>query len=212
MKQFSRRIWLAAILMTCGWVFTTWVRSGYTFDVQPLARGLDTLPMELDGYRAIDLPMDEEISKVLNADAVVNRDYRRPNGTSVVVHASAWVRPETVASVAPHIPKVCYTNAGWKILEERGVDVATPAGNLPLWVVLFERDGERCVVSYWYQMGQSTFNSPQEARQIHRELWGKKHWPATVKFMLQVPAQGIDAALPQIEEFASNVFQWASKL
>ena len=198
--------------MVFGWLGTAWVRSGYTFEVQPLGRNLETLPMEIDTYKGTDVPLDEAVLKVLNADATVNRSYLRPDGASMVLHVSAWVRPESVASVAPHTPKVCYTNSGWKILEERIVQSSTPAGNLPLCVLLLERDGERCVVSYWYQMGRSTFSTAKEARQIHRDLWGQKRWPATIKFLLQTPAQEIDAGLPRIEEFAATVFQWALEL
>ena len=212
MNQFSRRIWLAAILTTCGWIGTTWVRSGYSFFVQPLNRGLDSFPMEINGYRATDLPLDEEVNKILHADETMNREYRRPDGTSLVIHASAWDRPETVASVAPHSPRVCYTNAGWKIIDERTQVITTAAGKLPLMLLLLGRDEDRCVVCYWYQMGKSTFGTASEARQIHRELWGKKSWPATIKFMLQIPASGIDPALPPLEEFAASVFEWSATL
>ena len=198
--------------MGCSWVFTVWVRSGYTFDIQPLSNGLDSLPMELDGYVGTDLPLDEGVSAILNADATVNRSYRRPDGSSVTIHASAWVRPENVSTVAPHSPKICYTNSGWVILEERPAEIETPTGKLPVRILLLERNEDRCVVTYWYQMGKSIFTTAGEARQVHRSLWGKKHWPATLKFMLQMPGREIDSTIPKIEEFASTVFEWSLKL
>lgn len=198
--------------MCVGWVFTIWVRSGYTFEIQPLQKGLDSFPMDLEEYRGVDLPLDEDVSKILAADATMNRAYRRSDGSSIVVHASAWVRPENVSSVAPHSPKICYTNAGWHILEERPTEVTTPAGRLHFNSLLLERDEERCVVSYWYQMGENIFTTASEARQVHRNLWGKQRWPATLKFMLQIPARDIDTALPRIQDFASIVYQWSLTL
>ncbi|WP_397570701.1 exosortase C-terminal domain/associated protein EpsI [Schlesneria sp. T3-172] len=212
MNQFSSRIWLAALLMVGGFVGTWWVRSGYTFEVQPLSRGLETFPIELDGYVGTDLPVDEDVAIILNADSSINRNYKNPNGNSVILHASAWVRPETVASVAPHSPKICYTNAGWRIVTERTVQCTAPSGSWPMCVLLLDRDGERCVVGYWYQIGHATFNTASEARSVHRDLWGKKKWPATIKFMLQTPGHDLDVVLPTLEEFAKNVYQWSTEL
>jgi len=212
MNQFSTRIWLAALLMVCGWIGTSWVRSGYTFEVQPLSRGLESFPMEIDGYTGTDIPMDDAVRKILNADSSINRSYRNSNGSSISLHASAWVRPETIASVAPHSPKVCYTNAGWKIIQERTVQCSTEAGNWPICLLLLDREGERCVVGYWYQMGHASFNTSAEARRVHRDLWGKKSWPATMKFMLQTSGKDIDSVLPTVEQFAKSIYEWSAKL
>jgi EpsI family protein len=212
MNRLTYRIWLAAVLMGCGWICTTWIRSGYTFEVQPLKKGLDSLPLELNGYIGTDQPVDKEVAAILNADTTVSRQYLRQDGSLILLHASGWMRPENVADVAPHNPKVCYVNSGWKILEERKVDLTTLGKTLPICVLLLERDSERCAVGFWYQMGESVFTTTQEARQLHRQLWGNKKWPATMKFMLQTPAQTIDAAIPRIEEFALIVHQWSLEL
>lgn len=212
MNRLTSRIWLAAVLMVCGWAFTTWIRAGYTFEVQPLKRGFDSLPVELDGYVGTDQPMDQEIAQVLNADATVSRQYLRPDGTLILLNASAWVRPDNVADVAPHNPKVCYVNSGWKILEERNVNLTASGGNVPICILFLERDTERCVVGFWYQMGQSVFTTTRQGRQLHRQYWGNKKWPATMKFMVQTPSQGIDAAIPRIEEFALIIHQWSLEL
>ena len=212
MNRLTSRIWLAAVLMGCGFIGTSWIRSGYTFEVQPLRRGFDSLPLELNGYVGTEQPIDPEIATILNADTTVSRHYVRPDGSSILLHGSAWIRPDNVAEVAPHNPKICYVNAGWKILEERTVNLASSEEKLPICVLLLERDGERCVVGFWYQMGESVFTTTQKARLLHRQYWGKKKWPATMKFMLQTPSQGIDAAIPRIEEFALIVYQWSMEL
>ena len=212
MNRLTNRIWIAAVLMALGWVCTTYVRSGYTFEVEPFKRGFDSLPLELDGYTGANQPIDQDVSKILNADETVNRQYLRPDGTSVLFYGSAWFRPDKNSQVAPHNPKICYVNAGWKILEERVISVNAPGGKLPIDLILLERDTDRCVVGFWYQMGQSTFLSNKEGRQLHRQFWGNKKWPATFKFMIQTPSQGIDAAIPRLEEFALIVYQWSLEL
>lgn len=212
MNRVAIKVWFTAALFIFGWYCTAWVRAGYTFEVQPLGQGIETMSMDLNGYHGTDVPIADRVREILNADATVNRDYRRPDGSSMMVHMSAWTRPESCASVAPHSPKICYTNGGWKILEERMVDADSPKGKIPLCVLLLEKDTDRCVIAFWYQMGRSTFNTAGEARLIHRKLWGQKRWPATIKVLLQTPGREIEEALPLLKEFATTLFQWTLEL
>jgi EpsI family protein len=202
MRPFDRRLCLTALVMVVCYTGTLWVRNGYTFEVTPLSRDLQAIPVEMDGWHGEDVAIDENVTKMLNAQQAMNRIYRDRDGSSVVASVSAWLRPETVSEVAPHVPKLCYTNSGWSIISEREVTISTPEGPLPFIALLCEKQGERIVVAYWYQMGQSYFNSVSEARRIHRGLWGQRQWPATVKILLQTSAPTFDAGLPRIERFA----------
>ncbi|MDB5342795.1 MAG: hypothetical protein JWP89_1172 [Schlesneria sp.] len=202
MRALDRRICLTAAVMAVCYFGTLWVQDGYTFEVTPLSRDLQAIPLDLEGWRGEDIPIDESVARMLNAQQSMNRVYRDRDGTSVTTNVSAWLRPETVSEVAPHVPKLCYTNSGWTILSEREVVITTSQGSLPFITMLCEKQGERIVVAYWYQMGTSYFNSVSEARRVHRGLWGQRQWPATVKILLQTSAASLDAGLPRIERFA----------
>lgn len=212
MNHLSARVWFTASLMILGWMATTWVRSGYTSEVRPLGKDLDLLPVQIDGFQGESIPMDDEVAKILNADAVLNRFYTRANGDSISLHVSAWIQPESLSYVAPHLPRVCYTNSGWKILEERTVSITTATGKLPYLAMLVERNSERHVVIFWYQMGRNVYTSEAEAKNIHREFWGKKSWPPTVKVMLDTPAQDMESAIARLNAFAPSVFAWTNDL
>lgn len=212
MDQFGRRIWIAATLMILGWCGTYYVRSGYTFEVQKLSQELVKLPKELLGYLGTDITIDDEIQKELNASSWVNREYRRADGHTMIVHSAAWTSPEEVSEVVPHHPSVCYTSAGWSIVEQRSFEIETPAGKRPIGMMLLERNKEYCVLGYWYQMGTSTFSSLSEGKRVHREYWGKRTWPTTIKMMLQVSAKDIDSGALQIEPIAVKLFQWVASL
>jgi len=203
---------MTAALMSFGWLGTAWVRAANTFDIKPLGRSLDTFPTELDGYQATEIPIDDHTLDVLNADAVANRQYTRQDGTSMVWHVAAWTRPDFMLNAAPHIPKLCYTKAGGKIIDEKAADIATPSGSIAMNLLLVERDTGRSVVAYWYQLGNSTYTTDAAAKRIQRKYWGKKHWPAIIKVLLDTPAQDIDSALPRIEKFATSVFTWTHEL
>lgn len=202
MRALDRRICLTAMVMVVCYMGTLWVRNGYTFEVTPLNRDLQAIPVDMGGWQGEDVAIDENVARMLNAQQAMNRIYRDRDGTTVVASVSAWLRPETVSEVAPHVPKLCYTNSGWSIIAEREVTIETPEGPLPFIAMLCEKQGERIVVAYWYQMGTSYFNSVSAARRIHRGLWGQRHWPPTVKILLQTSAPTFDAGLPRIERFA----------
>jgi len=202
MKRFESRIWFTAAVLVLCYLGTAWVRAGYSFAVKPLGRDLESMPLELDDWRGVDTPLDDRVREVLNAQATVNRAYTNARGVEIVAHISAWLSPASVSEVAPHVPKLCYTNSGWMIVEEREVQVKSPLGDLPVIALLCEKQGERIVVAYWYQMGNARFNSVGEARRIHRSLWGEREWPATVKVLLQTSADSIKSGMPAIEQLA----------
>jgi EpsI family protein len=214
LKNLTIRVWMTAALMCFGWLGTAWVRASNAIEVNPLRQSLDSFPMELEGYQATEVPLDDHVREVLNADAVMNRVYRRPDGTGMMCHVSAWLRPESVSlkGNAPHIPKLCYTNSGWTIIGEKATEIETPSGRLKMNLLLVERGTDRSVVAYWYQFGASTFTTPAESRRIHQQFWGKKHWPPLIKVLLDTPAQDIETALPRIEKFAKSAFRWTNEL
>ena len=212
MNNLATRVWMTAILMTFGWLGTTWLRAANSIEVKPLRQGLDTLPTKLDGYEATEVPLDDHILEVLKADALVNRHYVRADRASIMCHVSAWLRPDSVNGSAPHVPKLCYTNAGWDIVDEKTIEIDTPSGKLKMNLLAVKRNGDRSVVAYWYQLGDTTFTTSAEAKQIHRKYWGKKNWPPLVKVLLDSPAPDINTALPRIEKFATSVFAWTDEL
>jgi len=208
MKYFGLRVWLTAAIMLASLLGSFWVRSGYTFEIAPLSRSLSDFPAEIGTWRGVDVPMEDEenVLRILNAQETLNRVYRDSAGRGVALNVSAWLLPE-VSGAAPHIPKLCYTNTGWSIIEERNIQIQTSDGELPLTTLLLERNGERIVVAYWYQMGTSYYTSGEEARRLHRQLWGKSQWPATFKVLMQIPAITLDTGLASLQPFVKIVQQ-----
>lgn len=204
MRLFQRGAWLAVVGLVAGYLVVAQIREGYTFEVAPLTRELESIPLELNDWHGTETPLaDDGTRELLNAQAMINRIYQKGDGSAVALNISAWLRPETVTAAAPHIPKICYVNSGWTILEEREIVLPTQTGDLPLVTLLLERNDQRIIVAYWYQMGPSYFTSVEEARRIHRSLWGQPRWPATFKILFQTPARTIETGMPTIEYFAA---------
>jgi EpsI family protein len=163
--------------------------------------------MDLGNRHAEATEIGDRVTEVLGADDFISRTYLGRDGRQILMHAAVWSGEEYVATLAPHPPQVCYTGAGWEILEQRTVDLETPHGTYPCAFILFERDGERIVTAHWYQMGRHHFTTRDEARKLHRRLWGQSEWPPTLKILLQVTSFDLSSAQAEIVPFAQELLK-----
>ena len=114
--QNRQTILLATLLLGVGgaaWLMQ--VQSGLEVDPTPLAE----IPMEHQRWGAQDLPMDQPIVEMLQADFNVQRGYIHPLGHIVWLYVGYYGtqrggRPE-------HTPWACYPSAGWTIVERSGL-------------------------------------------------------------------------------------------
>lgn len=141
----SERISLVAlcVALVAGGAFAWWLRlqPPLAVDVSPL----ESLPLHLDGWRSIDLEVDDRVADELAADFNIQRAYRHPTGHLIWLYVGYYSterggRPE-------HTPRGCYTGAGWEILESDVLDV--PDGRIREFVV--RRGGEHRLVHFWFR-------------------------------------------------------------
>lgn len=120
--------------------------------LQP-TRGVDTtslaaLPREIGPWVAYDIPLEEVVEAELRTDASLQRAYLHPSGEIVWTYVGYYGtkrggRPE-------HVPRGCYTGAGWAILESRRLELSAEP-RLRVNEYTIERDGERRLVQFWYR-------------------------------------------------------------
>jgi len=136
---------LVAALVATG-ILSFWLTAGAprTLDVA----GLRALPAELDGWRAIDLPLDQSVADMLRADANVQRAYLHPQGYVVQVYIGYYGTDR--GGTPEHTPDVCYPAQGWKVLRDEVVSTGGPAA---FDVREFEvaQAGEQDLVHFWYR-------------------------------------------------------------
>jgi EpsI family protein len=171
------------------------------------------LPQQLGEWRAVqEHKLDSRTSDVLGADEFVSRTYRNPAGEEVAVQLAIW-SDHSGGPTGLHYPEVCYRNAGWQILQTVEGEARTAKDSAqPLRLMGMEKSGATIVTAHWFQMGDATFFSTNEARAIHRRHWGERYWPCEVKVLLQTSAPDIKTARPKLEDIGAAISAWTRDL
>jgi EpsI family protein len=117
------------------------------------AETLTGLPPDLEHWHSRDIPVEEPIESILQADANVQREYVSPLGDSVWLFVAYYGtdrggRPE-------HAPGVCYPANGWRI-ERRKTVTIDPARDLRATEYVAEKNGHRDLVQFWYRSHRRT--------------------------------------------------------
>lgn len=96
------------------------------------AADLETLPIEMNGWRGEDIAIDPRVVEASNSDAHLVRGYVH-EGRSVELFIAYGVR---IRELMPHRPDVCYPSAGWTQNQDQDIELA-PAGAPPFRAQLF---------------------------------------------------------------------------
>jgi EpsI family protein len=144
-RRDAGSIALAAALVAVGAVaWALQLRPPLRVDASPL----EGLPLQLGGWSAVDVPLEDEVTSMLRADYNVQRAYLHPLGDSVWLYVGYYGtdrggRPE-------HTPGACYRAHGWDIGEHRVLEL-DPDGKLRVNEFVVEKDGRRDLVHFWFQ-------------------------------------------------------------
>lgn len=99
---------------------------------------LATFPLQIGDWTGEDVPMDEAIVRATDTDAHLNRRYTRRGGLEAVTfYVASGVKAR---DLMPHRPEVCYTGAGWTLVNRRLTDLPLrDATKLPCNIMQFAR-------------------------------------------------------------------------
>ena len=159
-------ILLIVILLTVG-ALSWWMMLRPVLEVDPTR--FDRLPAEINGWRAIDLEMDEAVSEMLAADRNIQRAYFHGQGYAVFVYIGYY---GTARGGTPeHTPDVCYPAQGWEILESKGQAIGGSEG-FSVQELLVEKNGEQSLVHFWYRTSHSTGITSVLAQRM-QHFWGR---------------------------------------
>ena len=142
---------LAALLLAVGalaWWLQT--RPALIVDASPLAN----LPRTVGSWRSTDMPLESAVESILRADFNLQRAYfLGPEAAPVWLYIGYYGterggRPE-------HVPRGCYTGAGWDIASARVVG-GEDGTDRRMNEYRVERAGESQLVHFWYHSARST--------------------------------------------------------
>lgn len=121
------------------------------FGVAELARPLDSFPHEVATFeRTQELEVPTEERTLLDADALLHREYRHASGRSLSMYVAYYGQQTGGSGI--HSPTNCLPGSGWETIEHDRVTARTVYGPAEINRYLIEHgSGSRALVYYWYQ-------------------------------------------------------------
>jgi EpsI family protein len=166
---------------------------------------LAPLPMDLGDWTGREAPLTDEIVEATDTDAHVSRRYSRSNDLdSVWFYIAYGVRAR---DLAPHRPEVCYTGAGWTLMDRRATELALSDGTeLPCNVMQFSRGtlNKETVVVLDYYIVDGEYS--HDVSLLRSKAWrgsGTVGYVAQVQIVASVtPTLDLDSAVESVHDFA----------
>lgn len=119
----------------------------------PLRRPLSALSYVIDGWQGRDSYLSDNVRAVLGTEDILAREYVGPGGRPVGLYVSFFSRQQR--GEISHSPKNCLPGAGWQPASSRSVAYPLPgAGGAHINEVIYEREGRRQLVYYWFRERQ----------------------------------------------------------
>lgn len=210
MNSRTRLVTLAVVLVISYFAIRM-LESGYKSAMVAPTTPLSDLPLTLSGWEGTDVPIDEEVDRVIDAHSNINRNYRAEDGSVVSLHVAAFTDPIYRAS-APHHPEQCYTAAGWKIMEREVLEVGFNESSVSVGLTLFQRRGEHVVTAHWYSVGDQVFTGSEGMQSHFSKFWGSDSCPCIRKHLIQLPVSTVQEAKPILEDFVPKIVSEIQRL
>jgi hypothetical protein len=200
---------LLAIGLTAGYML--FAESGYSGEVVSPDFRMENIPLEIGGWQGRVKEIDDDVFRVLGAEAEISAAYEKAGEPNLFVHFALWSKSSAITKSCPHHPNSCYGGQGWRPVESERITIDTTTGPVPVQLTLFQRGFEAIVVAHNYRMGSHVFTTLDEGEEVIRGLWGAPQWPAVVKFLVQIPATNLKAAVPIVKEISPALLNWSSR-
>jgi EpsI family protein len=168
------------------------------------------LPMQLGKWHGEDTKMDPKIATATGAEIIADRLYRDETGATVSMHTAMFRDP---SDGVIHTPLNCYRGNGWTLVKETREDVPISEGlTISVALTTWEKDGERVMVGYWYQLGENVLYDRFDLGNIRWKMPGKATWPVLIKVMLQVSVTSDPDDAKTLElGFAELIAKWLNQ-
>jgi EpsI family protein len=169
---------------------------------------VEDMPRQLGNWQGEDNELDPTIAIATNAYALANRIYHDDKGHAISVHSAMFEDP---AEGVYHSPLNCYRANGWTKKSEKTENIeVTDDLTIPVSFTTWEKDNQKIIVAYWYQLGQFIlYNRFDLGISIHWKMRGQPTWPVLVKVMLQIPITAeSDESKETITKFGKILSQW----
>jgi EpsI family protein len=145
---------------------------------------LEKIPLQIDDWTGKEAPLAEAIVLATDTDAHLSRIYSRHNySENISLYIAYGVRAR---DLMPHRPEVCYTGAGWTLIEKRYKNL--PLSNeseveLPCNIYMFSRGAlstkKTIVLDYYIVDGQYS----RDVSLLRSKAW---RGSGTIRYVAQI--------------------------
>jgi hypothetical protein len=152
-----------------------------------------------------DQKLDDQEFNYAQLDSDVSRIYTNGANRSMSVLLGIYSSP---AIGLYHNPFNCYETHGFNLKTQ--IRKPLKAANRPdtdISVTTWDKEGQRYVVAFWYEVGDYTMFERQDLLSTQWAMRGKSKWPVMFKVLIQASGQ-TDQATVDVLEMAKSVREW----
>lgn len=150
MAVSQKKYWLVVGLLTAAIIYRHLLWPGTS--APPDRVGLGEIPHRIGQWQGVDQALEDRILEVLGLDAYLQRQYLDHQGHALWLYIGYYLHQRQGKGI--HSPKHCYPGAGWSIVEKGVEEIPLKDRDRPLiraHRIVFQREGTRQVVLYWFQ-------------------------------------------------------------
>jgi EpsI family protein len=195
---------LAAAVMLCGVFLTDFVGQGK--EVAP-RRPLSELPRRIAHWEGREDRFDQQIYDVLGVDDSYLANYRTPEGRPVQLYIG-YYQSQREGDII-HSPKNCMPGAGWKIVNNRLMELMPGGGAEPAKVIrlTLENSGRKQAMLYWFQSRGRIISSEywQKIYLVVDSVFRQRTDGSFVRLIAPISEEGEEKAFRDLSEFATHL-------
>jgi len=148
---------------------------------------------------------DEEFNYA-QLDDDVSRIYTNRDNRTLSVLVGLY---QSTATGVYHNPFNCYNSHGFTLRDDIRKRLECSRPNSEISLSTWEREGQKCVVGFWYEVGDHTLFERDDLLGTQWAMRGKSKWPVTFKVLIQASAAGDpDQARVDVLEMAKEIREW----
>lgn len=144
--------------LAIGTLGNPFVSAGY----RPLKLPFSAFPKKLGEWTGTDDPLTEREMEIAGMDEYLRRQYRAPDGRSVMLYAAYYGNKARGMQAIYHNPTICFPAAGWKWAgsDQRTITLTDAARQFDVSLDTFRKPGEEIVVLNFFIVNGEVLEKP----------------------------------------------------
>ncbi|MCS6829473.1 MAG: EpsI family protein [Armatimonadota bacterium] len=202
-KRMVRNLWILLALSVATAAVVLAIQPGQGRAIADISE--ERIPLQIGEWHGTRYEMGAMVFQALRPDAIISRTYIHSSGK----HLDFVLLAGTHAD-AFHNPHLCFPDQGWKIQDERSLELHIPGVASPVKARLMQVDnnGRKATVVYWYRAPFGTTSSVAVARvqtYTARIVGMSRQQTFFIRFIVP-SSQDVQKDIATVQQFAGELF------